>query len=98
MEEHSWDNPPQHKWPNQAALLHQELHNLGHENPQWNTLISAAQDAITAIDTTWLKVTGQMGGSYHGSAANRNPGRGQMRGRGHGRGRRHTCPLNNESA
>ncbi len=93
MKEHYNRNHPRRKWPNQAALLHQELHKLGETNPEWAALVSAAQDMVTAMDTTWLEVHTNVATPYRGGAANWNPpqgfvrGRGCPRGRGRGRGR-----------
>ena len=53
-------------------------------------LVSAAQDAVTAMDTLWPEVhANEAGTPYHGGASNRNPPRGFIRGRGrpHGCGR-----------
>ncbi len=83
MEEHSITNQPRWKWPNQAALLRQELRKLGEQNPEWAALVSAAQDAVTAMDTTWPEVHMNVATPYRGGAMNWNPPRGFVRGRGH---------------
>ena len=85
VEEHYHGNRPQRKWPNQAALLHQELQKLGEQNPEWAALVSATQDAVTAMDTNWLEVHSNVATPYHGGASNWNPPWGFVRGRG--------CPL-----
>ena len=87
MEEHSLGNHPRRKWPNQAALLRQELRKLGEQNPEWAALVSAAQDAVTAMDTTWPEVHMNVATPYRGGAANWNPPRGSVRSRGRPRGR-----------
>ncbi len=89
MEEHYHGNHPRRKWPNQAALLRQELRKLGEQNPEWAALVSAAQDAVTAMDTTWPEVHVNVATPYRGGAANWNPPRGFVHGRGHPRGRSH---------
>ena len=83
VEEHSITNQPRRKWPNQAALLRQELRKLGEQNPEWAALVSAAQDAVTAMDTTWPEVHMNVATPYRGGAMNWNPPRGFVRGRGH---------------
>ncbi len=93
MEEHYTGNQPTRKWPNQAALLRQELCKLGEQNPEWAALVSAAQDAVTAMDMTWLEVHMNVATPYRGGATNWNPpqgfvcGQGRPRGRGCGRAR-----------
>ncbi len=91
VEEHYHGNRPQRKWPNQAALLRQELRKLGEQNPEWAALMSAAQDAVTAMDTNWPEVHTNVATPYHGGVSNWNPPQGFIRGRGHpcrcGRGR-----------
>ncbi len=83
VEEHYHGNRPQRRWPNQAALLRQELRKLGEQNPEWAALVSAAQDAVTAMDTSWLGVHTNIAGTpYRGGASNRNPPQGFIRGRG----------------
>ena len=89
VEEHYHGNHSRRKWPNQAAVLHQELRKLGEENPKWAALVSAAQDVVTAMDTTWLEVHTNVATPYRGGAANWNPPRGFVRGRGHPRGHGH---------
>ncbi len=98
VEEHSITNQPRRKWPNQAALLRQELCKLGEQNPEWAVLVSAAQDAVTAMDTTWPEVHMNMATPYRGGATNWNPPRGFVLGRGRpqGRGRSRARPLNHE--
>ena len=90
MEEHYTGNQSTRKWPNQATLLRQELRKLGEQNLEWAALVSAAQDAVTAMDTTWPEVHMNVATPYRGGATNRNPpwgfvyGRGRPRGHGHG--------------
>ncbi len=98
VEEHSLENQPRRKWPNQAALLQQELRKLGEQNPEWDVLVSAAQDVVTAMDTTWLEVHMNVATPYRGGATNWNPPRGFVRsqGRPRGRGRGRARPLNHE--
>ncbi len=86
VEEHYNGQHPRRKWPNQAALLRQELHKLREQNPEWAALVSAAQDAVTAMDTTWPEVHTNVATPYRGGAANWNPPRGFVRGRGCPRG------------
>ncbi len=90
VEEHYHGNRPQRKWPNQAALLHQELQKLGEQNPEWAALVSAAQDTVTAMDTNWPEVHTNVATPYRGGASNWNPPQGFVRGRGcpcrHGHG------------
>ncbi len=83
VEEHSLTTQPRRKWPNQAALLWQKLQKLGEQNPEWAALVSAAQDAVTAMDTTWPEVHMNVATPYRGGATNWNPPRGFVRGRGH---------------
>ncbi len=80
VEEHYHGNRPQRKWPNQAALLCQELRKLGQQNPEWAALVSAAQDAVTAVDTTWPEVHANVATPYHGGESNWNPPRGFVHG------------------
>ena len=98
MDEHYTGNRPARKWPNQAALLRQELRKLGEQNPEWAALVSAAQDAVTEMDTTWPEVHMNVATPYRGGASNWNPLRGLVRGRGHPRGRGHgrARPMNHE--
>ncbi len=98
VEEHYHGNIPQRKWPNQAALLCKELRKLGEQNPEWAALVSAAQDAVTAMDTSWPEVHTNVATPYHGGASNWNPPRGFVRGRGrpHRRGRSRGRAMNNE--
>ncbi len=98
MEEHYTGNPSTRKWPNQAALLRQELRKLGQQNPEWAALVSTAQDAVTAMDTTWPEVHTNAATLYRGGAPNRNPPRGFMYGRGRprGRGRGRVRPMYHE--
>ena len=98
MDEHYTGNRPTRKWPNQAALLRQELRKLGEQNPEWAALVSAAQDAVTEMDTTWPEVHMNVATPYRGGASNWNPLRGLVRGRGHprGRGRGRARPMNHE--
>ncbi len=86
VEEHYNGNNPQRKWPNQAALLRQELRKLGEQNPEWAALVSAAQDAVTAVDTSWPEVHTNVATPYRGGASNWNPPRGFVHGRGCPRG------------
>ena len=98
VEEHSLMTQPTRKWPNQAALLRQELRKLGEQNPEWAALVSAAQDVVTTMDTTWPEVHMNVATPYRGGATNWNPPRGFVRGRGcpRGRGRGRVRPLNHE--
>ncbi len=82
MEEHYNRNHPRRQWPNQAALLCQELHKLGEQNLEWAALVSAAQDAVTAMDTTWPEVHTNVATPYRGGAVNWNPLQGFVCGRG----------------
>ncbi len=76
VEEHYQGNNPRRKWPNQAALLCQELRKLGQENPEWAALVSAAQDAVTAMDNNWPEVHMNVATPFRGGASNWNPPRG----------------------
>ncbi len=80
VEEHYNGTHPRNQWLNQAALLQQELHKLGEQNPEWAALVSAAQDVVTAMDTTWPEVHTNMATPYRGGAVNWNPPRGFVRG------------------
>ena len=98
MDEHYTGNRPARKWPNQAALLRQELRKLGEQNPEWAALVSAAQDAVTEMDTTWPEVHMNVATPYQGGASNWNPPWGLVRSRGclRGRGRGRARPMNHE--
>ena len=98
VDEHYTGNRPTRKWPNQAALLRQELRKLGEQNPEWAALVSAAQDVVTEMDTTWPEVHMNVATSYRGGASNWNPPQGLVRGQGRPRGRGHgqARPMNHE--
>ncbi len=86
VEEHYQGNHTRRKWPNQAALLHQELCKLGQENPEWAALVSAAQDAVMTMDNNWPEVHMNVATPFRGGASNWNPPQGFVHGRGHPRG------------
>ena len=98
VEEHYHGNRPQQRWPNQAALLWQELRKLGEQNLEWAALVSAAQDAVTAMDTSWPEVHTNVATPFCRGASNWNPPREFIRGQGHpcGQGCGHGQAMNNE--